>query len=102
MDAHPLSFSLSFHTLISLSAPVAWQSLFLALTSIDGHLHSPLISHVDVRLSSFFVFSTQPPTSYSILLIVLYPWLADRWESDERVQARGWPDLHVVGSNQEG
>ena len=44
---------LSFHTLIALSAYVAWQSLLLALTSIDGHLHSPLISRVDVRLSSF-------------------------------------------------
>ena len=44
---------LSFHTLIALSASVAWQSLLLALTSIDGHLHSPLISRVDVRLSPF-------------------------------------------------
>ena len=42
----------------SSSASVAWQSLLLALTSIDGHLHSPLISRVDVRLSPFFVFST--------------------------------------------
>ena len=45
--------SLSFHTLIALSASVAWQSLLLALTSIDGHLHSPLISCVGVRLSPF-------------------------------------------------
>ena len=44
---------LSFHTFIALSASVAWQSLLLALTSIDGHLHSPLISRVDVRLSYF-------------------------------------------------
>ena len=28
----------------SSSASVAWQSLLLALTSIDGHLHSPLIA----------------------------------------------------------
>ena len=50
----PTQFSLlSFHTLIALSASVAWQSLFLALTSIDGHLHSPLISLVNVRLSPF-------------------------------------------------
>jgi len=48
---------LSFHTLIALSASVAWQSLLLALTSIDGHLHSPLISRVDVRLSSFLTSS---------------------------------------------
>ena len=44
---------LSFHTLIALSASVAWQSLLLALTSIDGHLHSPLISRVGVRLYPF-------------------------------------------------
>ena len=37
----------------SSSTSVAWQSLLLALTSIDGHLHSPLISLVDVRLSPF-------------------------------------------------
>ena len=49
----PLSFMLSFHTLIALSASVAWQSLLLTLTSIDGHLHRPLISRVDVRLSPF-------------------------------------------------
>ena len=67
---------LSFRPLIALSASVAWKSLLLALTSIDGHLHSPLISRVDVRLSRFFVFSTQPPPSYSIPPIVLCPWLA--------------------------
>ena len=53
MHTHLVS-SLSFHTLIALSASVAWQSLLLTLTSIDGHLHSPLISRVDVRLSPFF------------------------------------------------
>ena len=47
----PTSFLLlSIH---SSSASVAWQSLLLTLTSIDGHLHSPLISRVDVRLSPF-------------------------------------------------
>ena len=50
----PTQFPLSFHTLIALSASVAWQSLLLALTSIDGHLHSPLISLVGVRLSPSF------------------------------------------------
>ena len=49
----PTQFQLSFHTLIALSASIAWQSLLLALTSIDGHLHSPLISRFDVRLSFF-------------------------------------------------
>ena len=46
-----LQFELSYT--YSSSASVAWQSLLLALTSIDGHLHSPLISRVDVRLSPF-------------------------------------------------
>ena len=57
MHTH-LVFSLSFHTLIALSASVAWQSLLLALTSIDGHLHSTLISRVDVRLSPFCLLHT--------------------------------------------
>ena len=52
-----LLFELSYT--YSSSASVAWQSLLLALTSIDGHLHSPLITLVDVRLS-FFVFPHNP------------------------------------------
>ena len=54
------------HSLIAPSASVAWQSLLLALISIDGHLHSPLVSRVDVRLSYFFVFSIFTP------IIILY------------------------------
>ena len=50
MDTH-LVFSLSFHTLITVSASITWQSILLALISIDGHLHSSLISRVDVRSS---------------------------------------------------
>ena len=47
----PISFLLlSIH---SSSASVAWQSLLLMLTSINGHLHSPLIILVNVRLSPF-------------------------------------------------
>ena len=75
MHTH-LVFILSFHTLIALSAFVAWQSLLLALISIDGHLHSPLVSRVDVRLSYFLSSPHKPPSSYSIPPIVLYPWLA--------------------------
>ena len=56
------------------SASVAWQSLLLALTSIDGHRHSPLISHVNVRLSPFCLL-TQPQSLYSTPPIVLCPWL---------------------------
>ena len=72
MHTHLVSF-VELLYIYSSSASVAWQSLLLALTSIDGHLHSPLISLVNMRLS-FFVFSTQPPSSYSIPPIVLYPW----------------------------
>ena len=52
MHTHLVSFvELSY--IYSSSASVAWQSLLLALTSIGGHLHSPLISLVDVRLPPF-------------------------------------------------
>ena len=52
MHTHLVSFvDLSY--IYSSSASVAWQSLLLALTSIDGHLPSPLISRVNVRLSPF-------------------------------------------------
>ena len=54
LDAHPLSFSLSFHTLIALVHPLRGNPYSLTLISIYGHLHSPLIHLVDVRLSSSF------------------------------------------------
>ena len=44
----------------SSSASVAWQSLLLALTSIDGPLPSPFISRVDVRLSPFCLLHITP------------------------------------------
>ena len=53
LDAHPLSFFCWAFNIYSSSASVAWQSLLLALTSIGGHLPSPLISRVNVRLSPF-------------------------------------------------
>ena len=59
MHTHLVSFvELSY--IYSSSASVAWQSLLLALTSIDGHLHSPLISLVDVRLSPFCLLHITP------------------------------------------
>ena len=67
-----LVFILSFHTLTTLSAFVAWQSLLLTLISINGHLHSPLIHLVDVRLSSPFCLLHN---HHSIPPIVLCPWL---------------------------
>ena len=45
----PTLFQFELSYTYSSSASVAWQSLLLTLTSINGHLHSPLISRVDVR-----------------------------------------------------
>ena len=65
MHTHLVSFvELSY--IYSCSASVAWQSLLLALTSIDGHLHSSFISLVDVRLSPF-LSSPHNPHHYILL-----------------------------------
>ena len=53
MHTH-LVFFLSFHKLIALVHPLHGNPYSLTLISIDGHLHSPLIRLVDVRLSSSF------------------------------------------------
>ena len=60
---------LSFHTLIALVHPLHGNPYLLTLISIDGHLHSPLIRLVDVRLSSPFLSSPQPPfySTYSVI-----------------------------------
>ena len=50
MHTH-LVYFVDLSYIYSSSASIAWQSLLLALTSIDGHLPSPLIIRVDVRLS---------------------------------------------------
>ena len=52
MHTHLVSF-VEISYIYSSSASVACQSLLLMLTSIDGHLHSPLISLVNVILSPF-------------------------------------------------
>ena len=55
----PTQFLLSFHILIALVHPLHGNPYSLTLISIDGHLHSPLICLVDVRLSyPLFVFPT--------------------------------------------
>ena len=59
MHTHLVSF-VERSYIYSSSASVAWQSLLLALTSIDGHLHSPLISRVNVRLSPFLSYPHNP------------------------------------------
>ena len=61
LDAHPLSFFLSFHTLIALVHPLHGNPYSLTLTSINGHIHIPLIRLVDVRLSSPFLSPPQQP-----------------------------------------
>ena len=55
---------LSFHIFIALVHPLHGNPYSLTLISIDGDLHSPLICLVDVRPSSSFLCSPQPP-SYS-------------------------------------
>ena len=70
MHTHLVCFvELSY--IYSSSASVAWQSLLLALTSIDGHLHSPLISLVDVRLSPF-LSSPHNPHHYTLFHPLCY------------------------------
>ena len=64
---------LSFHTFIALVHPLHGNPYSLTLISINGHLHSPLIRLVDVRLSSPFCLLHN---HHSIPHIVLCPWLA--------------------------
>ena len=63
---------LSFHIFIALVHPLHGNPYSLTLISIDGHLHSPLIRLVDVRLSSPFCLLHN---HHSIPPVVLYPWL---------------------------
>ena len=63
---------LNLHTLIALVHPLHVNPYSLTLISIDGHLHSPLIRLVDVRLSSPFCILHN---HHSIPPIVIYPWL---------------------------
>ena len=53
MHTHLVSF-LSFHTLIALLHQLHGNPYSLTLIYIDGHLHSPLICLVDVRLYPSF------------------------------------------------
>ena len=62
---------LSAHTFIALVDPLHGNPYSLTLISINGHLHSPLIRLVDVRLSSPLFFHNH----HSIPHIVLCPWL---------------------------
>ena len=65
-------FLLSFHILIALVHLLHGNPYSLTLISINGHLHSPFIRLVDVRLSSPFCLLHN---HHSIAHIVLCPWL---------------------------
>ena len=60
---------LSFHIFIAIVHPLHDNPYSLTLISINRHLHSPLIRLVDVRLSSPFLSSPQPPfySTYSAM-----------------------------------
>ena len=60
---------LSFHILIALVHLLHGNPYSLTLISINGHYHTPLIRLVDVRLSSPFLSSPQPPfySTYSAM-----------------------------------
>ena len=67
MHTHQFSFvKLSY--IYSSSASIAWQSLLLMLTSIDGHLHSPLIILVTMRL---YLFLSSPHNLHHHILFHL-------------------------------
>ena len=92
LDAHPLSFQFELSYTYSSSASVAWKSLLLTLTSIDGHLHSPLISCVDVRLSPFLSSSHNPIiifySTYSAMSMARAHILRKSWKSLKRLSMK--------------
>ena len=82
LDAHPLVLLLSFHILIALVHPLHGNPYSLTLISIDGHLHSPLIRLVDVRLSSPFCLATSTTlhTIYSAITMAHAHVLRESWK----------------------
>ena len=97
LDAHPLSFFLSFHTLVALVHPLHGNPYSLTLISIDGHLHSLLIRLVDVGLSS-------PPfcllhNHHSIPPIVLYTWLTLMYRMKIEKVWKYWSMKQLFGWN---
>ena len=81
-DAHPLSFFLTLHTLIALVHSLHGNPYSLTLISIDAHLQSPLICLVDVRPSSSFLSSPQPPfySTYSAMSMAHAHVLHESWK----------------------
>ena len=89
LDAHPLVSFAELSYIYSSSASVAWQSLLLALTSIGGHLHSPLISLVDVILSPFL----SSPHSPHIILYSTHSAMSMACAHVLREGWKGWSAL---------
>ena len=88
MHTHLVSFvELSY--IYSSSASVAWQSLLLALTSIDGHLPSPLISRVNVRLSPFCLLHTTP-------IIIFYSTQSAMSMAHAHVLRESWKKFEIT------
>ena len=82
LDAHPLVFFKSFHILLALVHHLYGNPYSFTLISINGHLHSPLICLVDVRLSSPFLSSSQPPlySTYSATSMAHAHVLCESWK----------------------
>ena len=87
MHTHLVSL-MSFHILIALVHPLHGNPYSLTLISIDGPLHSPLIHLVDVRLSSSFLSSPQPPfySTYSAISMAHAHVLREDRKSFENVE----------------
>ena len=89
LDAHPLSFFLNFHTLIALVHPLHGNPYSLTLISIDGHLHSPLIRLVDVRLYPFCLLHITP-------LIIFYSTHSAISMAHAHILCEGWNFLRLL------
>ena len=93
LDAHPLSFFDELSYIYSSSASIAWQSLLLALTSIGGHLHSPLISSVNVRLSPFL-------SSHTTSIIIFYSTHSSMSMARAHILPESWKSLKRLSMKQ--
>ena len=82
LDAHPLVSLPSFHSYLALVHQLHGNPCSLTLISIYGHLHSPLIRLVDVRLSPSFLSSPQPPlySTHSALSMAHAHVLRESWK----------------------
>ena len=102
IHTHLVSFvELSY--IYSSSASVAWQSLLTHMISINGHLHSPLIRVVDVRLSSpFFVLTTTTIYHHSAMSMACAHVLHKSWKKLKRVKKYETTARLVIGVVHDG